>query len=111
MFESMSENWLWCMIILPVMIGLFKAEIGKLFTVWNIYRLRAFDLDGDPNTKDNVEVLCGATGAWRKVIIEKYVWSLSTARRGVYLKYPNGTKEKVSFLVWATLRKRTYSYK
>ena len=105
--EKITGNWLWAVVVLPVLVGIFKAEIGKLFTVWNIYRLRAFDKDRDPNTPDQVELLNEATGQWGKVTIQRYIFCVSAARRGVYLLYLDGGKEKVSFLVWASFRKRT----
>ena len=100
-----SENvtWLWAVVLLPVLIGIFKSELGKLFTIWNVYRLRAFDADGNPDTSDKVQVLNGATGKWGNAIIEKYVFSLSSRRRGVYLLYPDGGREKVGYILWNSL--------
>ncbi|MFK5952478.1 MAG: hypothetical protein QM498_05410 [Desulfobacterium sp.] len=105
--DGLMNNWIVIAVILPVLIGFFKSEIGGFLTSWNIYRLRAFDLDGRPDTEDKVELLNGATGAWSIAIIEKYVFCLSPMRRGVYLRYPDGGREKVSFLLWASFRKRT----
>lgn len=105
--ETMTSNWFLVMIILPVLVGFFKTEIGNLLTAWNVYRLRAFDADGNPNTSDRVQILNGATGKWGNATIEKYKFCLSSRRRGVYLLYPDGGREKVSFIHWAAFRKRT----
>jgi len=104
--NDFTANWVMVAIILPVLAGMFKAEIGNLIKVWNIYRLRSFDEDGNPATSDRVQILNGATGVWGDAIIEKYVFSLSSKKRGVYLLYPDGGKEKVGFLTWAGFRKR-----
>jgi len=104
--DTLTNNWIIGVIILPVLVGLFKTEIGKIFTAYNVYRLRAFDADGNPSTADTVQLLNGATGEWGDAIIEKYVFSLSAKKRGVYLLYPDGGREKVSLLDWATWRKR-----
>jgi len=103
--ENIMNNWIIGVIILPVVVGLFKAEIGKILTAWNVYRLRAFDTDGNPATSDKVQLLNGATGQWGDAWI-KYRFSLSARKRGVYITYPDGGKEKVTLLTWATWRKR-----
>jgi hypothetical protein len=107
MIEHLTHNWFLTLIIFPILINFFKKEIVYLLTVYNIYRLRAFDIDGNPSTEDIVQILCIATGKWKDAIIEKYVFSFSAKTRGVYLRYPDEGREKISFLVWATLRKRT----
>jgi len=104
--DFLTENWIVGVVILPVLIGMFKAEIGKILTAYNVYRLRSFDLDGNPDTSDQVQLLNGATGRWINATIEKYVFSLSAKKRGVYLLYPDGGREKVSFIDWAGFRKR-----
>ncbi len=105
--NELTGNWLWVVVILPVLIGFFKTEIGRTLTAWNVYRLRAFDMDGCPGTPDRVQLLNGATGAWGDAIIEKYIFSFSAKTRGVYLRYPDGGREKVSLVAWAGFRKRT----
>ena len=105
--NSENVNWLWAVVLLPVLVGIFKSELGKLFTIWNVYRLRAFDSDGNPGSPDNVQILNSATGKWGNAIIEKYVFSLSSRRRGVYLLYPDGGREKVGYILWNSFRKRT----
>lgn len=102
----MDVNWIWVAVILPVLIGFFKAEIGRILTAYNVYRLRSFDVDGDPTTADAVQMLNGATGEWGDATIEKYVFSLSSKKRGVYILYPDGGREKISLVIWAGMRKR-----
>lgn len=100
-------SWVWLMVIVPVFATFFKTEIGKILATWNIYKLRNFDLDGNPETLDQVQLLNRATGNWFTITIERYCFSLSTKKRGVYLLYKNGAKEKVTLLTWATWRKRS----
>lgn len=102
----MDKEWLWAMVILPVIIGFFKTEISNLLTAWNVYRLRAFDMDGNPETSDVVEMLNGAKGEWEPAIIKKYKFWAGSKKRGVYIEYPDGGEEKISFLTWASIRKR-----
>ena len=104
--DAIMNNWLVVAIIIPMVVGFFKAEIANIFTAWNVYRLRAFDADGNPATSDRVQILNGATGEWGDAVIERYKFSLFAKTRGVYLRYPDGGREKVSFLTWAGFRKR-----
>ncbi len=99
-------DWIWLTFVFPVLIGFFKNEIGKLIVAYNVYRLRKFDLDGNAATTDEVELLNNATGMFEKVIVKKIVFSLSSKRRGVFLEYPGGEKEKISLVNWAEMRKR-----
>lgn len=101
------NEWLIVAVVLPVLAGIFKSEIGKLFTVWNIYRLRQFDSDGNPKTSEKVQLLNDNTGRWIEVTIVEYRFTFSTKKRGVYLLYPNGEREKLNFITWSKLRKRT----
>lgn len=104
--EKMANDWILALVILPVLVGFFKQEIGDFLTAWRVYRLRSFDADGNPATSDVVQILNGATGEWGDAMIEKYVFSLNPKKRGVYLIYPDGGREKVSLLAWADFRKR-----
>lgn len=105
MIESLMNHWIVAVIILPVLAGVFKTEIGNLLTAWNVYRLRAFDADGNPATSDRVQILCGATGRWVDATI-KYKFSFSAKTRGVYVRYIDGGREKIGLIAWAKLRKR-----
>jgi len=104
--ESLMNNWLWTLVVFPIIIGVFKTELGNIWKAWRTYQLRAFDADGNPATSDRVQLLNGATGEWGDAIIEKYKFTLNAKKRGVYLLYPDGGREKVSFLDWAGFRKR-----
>lgn len=101
-----DTSWVWSLVLFPILIGFFKNEIGNLLTAWNVYRLRAFDIDGNPDTEDVVQLLNGATGEWGDAVIERYCFCLSAKKRGVYLRYPDGGREKVGFITWAGFRKR-----
>jgi hypothetical protein len=105
--DTLPIHWLWTLVIFPIIIAFFKNEIGNVLTAWKVYRLRSFDVDGNPTTEDRVQLLNGATGEWGDAVIEKYVFSLNAKRRGVYLRYPDGGREKVGLLDWAGFRKRT----
>lgn len=94
-------------LIIPVFLTFFKNEIGNLLKAWNVYKLRAFDLDGNPGTPDKAQLLNGATGQWGDIMIEKYVFSFSAKTRGVYIRYPDGGREKIMLVDWAKMRKRT----
>lgn len=100
------NEWIIGAVLLPVIAAVFKKEIGGLWKAWSIYRARPFDEDRDPNTPSTCQVLNGATGKWGDIIIEQYVMSLKKSKRGVYLKYPTGEREKISLLDWADMRKR-----
>lgn len=93
-------------LIVPVGLAFFKNEIGNLFKAWGVYRLRAFDQDGNPATSDKAQLLNGATGQWGDIVIEKYVFSISARKRGVYIRYPDGGREKIMLVNWANMRKR-----
>ena len=104
--DAVMNNWLVVAIVLPLVIGFFKTEIGNLIIAYNVYRLRAFDADGNPDTEEPVQILNGATGEWGDVVVERYRFWAHKKERGVYLRYPDGGREKVSFLAWAGWRKR-----
>lgn len=93
-------------LIIPVVLGFFKTEIANLITAWNVYRKREFDRDGDPDSPDKAQLLNGSTGQWGDITIEKYVFSLNSAERGVYVLYPDGGRERISLINWAKMRKR-----
>jgi len=101
------NNWLLAVVILPILASIFKSEIGKFFTAWSIYRLRWFDSDGNPKTSQNVQILNEMSGEWIDATIIQYKFTISNKKRGVYLLYPDGGREKLSFIKWADLRKRT----
>lgn len=103
--DTLMNNWLIAAILFPVAAGFFKTEIGNLLKAWSVYRSRAFDVDGNPATSGRAQIMNGATGVWVDVTLV-YKFSLSAKKRGVYLTYPNGAKEKVGLMVWAGFRKR-----
>ena len=84
----------------------FKNEIGNLLKAWKVYSLRSFDQDGNPLTSDKAQLLNNATGQWGDIIIEKYVFSFNARTRGVYIRYPDGGREKIALVDWANMRKR-----
>ena len=104
------NSWLITVILLPIIAGLFKKEIGDLVTAWKVYKSRPFDADRDSKSPDRCELLNAATGEFVEVEIQKYVFSINRDVRGVYINHllPDGRKsaEKISLIEWATMRKR-----
>lgn len=100
------NEWLIAAVVLPVVAGIFKTELRNLWKAWSVYRARPFDEDRDPNTPSTCELFNGAAGTWEPIEIEKYQMSLKKGNRGVFVKYPNGEREKVSLVDWADMRKR-----
>jgi hypothetical protein len=103
----MKDNWIWALVVLPVVIAYFKTELGKFINAYSIYKLKSFDIDGNKNTEDKLQILNGATGSWGDVVVEDYIFFASSKTRGIYLVYPDGGREKVSFNTWSTFRVRT----
>lgn len=101
------ENWIWGVIVLPVVIGVFKSELASLWTAWSVYHARPFDDDGNPDTIFNCEVFNGSNGEWVPVKIVGYRMSLNKNKRGVWVEYENGTKERIPLVKWANVRVRT----
>jgi hypothetical protein len=103
-------EWGWLTILLPVLIGIFKQEIGEIIFAYQSYSKRSFDADGNPNTPDAVQILNEATGDWERATIKKWVFSLDSTKRGIYLLWPcrNGAvaAERLSFQKWKAMRKR-----
>lgn len=106
---DMNMNWLWAMIILPVIAGIFKKELSDLYNAYGVYRHRPFDLDRDPGTADVCMLNNPATGDWGLVIIHKYAfWHWSQAKRGVIFSHitDDGVlKRHVGLIEWGRLAK------
>ena len=96
----MNETNLIYLAVVSVLLGFFKAELGKIFTALGVYLRREF-MPGD-----QVFVLNGATGCWGMITIDKYRFSLIATKRGVYVIHSDGGLERVSLLAWAGIRKR-----
>ncbi|MGF1521705.1 MAG: hypothetical protein ACFBSF_05225 [Leptolyngbyaceae cyanobacterium] len=103
-------------LLLPLVVALFKREIGSLYQSWAIYNSRPFDQDRKPDTPDRCQLYNSSTGEWEDILIEKYKFSWKQDQRGVFICHPVATKddntmqwakERIPFDVWATMRKRT----
>lgn len=70
-------------VFIPVFLGIFKNELSKFFTDLNIYRNRMFDEDGDPGTGEDCYLQSGATGAWSKITIKEYQFSILPSKRKI----------------------------
>jgi hypothetical protein len=97
--EKIAENWIWGMIIFPILVTYFKAEIGKSWKSWRIFKTKQFDV-GDP-----CETLNGSTGEFGSIEILEYTYGTSE-KKGVKIKYPNGAIETFGLLAWNEIRKR-----
>ena len=90
-------NWLWITLVLPVVVGIFKNEIGRFFSDYTVYKNRRFDNDGDPGTGEYCYIQSGATGEYVKVYIDEYEFGLVPSKRKVitHQKDPDGDENKV----------------
>ena len=95
----MENNWIWIAIILPVIVGLFKSEIGSFLLDLKIYKTKEF------SEGDEVELLNTSLGKWGKVIILDYTFSLSPHHRVVTFQHTDGHIEHIPFKIWASMRK------
>ena len=96
----MNETNLVYVAVVSVLLGIFKSELGKIFTALGVYLRREF-MPGD-----KVFIMSGATGEWGQVTIYKYKFALSANKRGVYITHADGGGERISLLSWALMRKR-----
>ncbi len=101
-------------VIASFIVGLFKKELGTMWTAWRVYKSRPFDSDRDPNTPDRCEIFGeNAQGGkdFEEVEIIKYCfWTWNRDKRGVYINHllPDGKKapRKISLCDWGNLIKR-----
>ena len=99
--KTIGSNWIWITVVIPVVIGMFKTELGNLLKAYRTYKLRVFEVGS------KAQLFNGAAGCWGGIVsIEDYKFSLSAATRGVYIRHEDGGAEKVGILEWATWRKR-----
>ena len=101
-------------LLLPLVVALFKREIGSLYQSWAIYNSRPFDQDRKPDTPDKCQLYNSATGKWEDILIERYQYSWKQDKRGVFIGHPvaqgdttQWARERIPFDVWASMRKRT----
>ena len=104
--EQIMQSWGMAAVIIPLIMAFFKKEIGGLITAYFLFRKREFDRDGKPETSEKVQLLNGATGQWGDITIVKYEFSFNATKRGVYVEYLDGGKERISFIKWSNMRKR-----
>jgi len=97
-------------IVVSVVIAFFKKELGNLLLVYSIYRIMK-KKDRTPNEADKCQILSGATGDWLTVTVMDYVFSISKAKRGVFVQHSVGenktSTEVFTFANWNTMRKRS----
>ncbi len=105
-----DANWLWITLVLPVVVGIFKHEIGRFFSDYTVYKNRRFDSDGDPGTGQHCYVQSGATGEYVKIYVDEYTFGLAPSSRKVITqqKDPEGDEWKVivvpySYTQWASM--------
>lgn len=101
-------------LVLSILVALFKRELGSLYVSWAVYHSRPFDQDRNPSTPDRCQLYDPSSGGWENILIEKYQFSLSQDKRGVFICHPvtegdtlHWARERIPFDVWAKMRKRT----
>lgn len=111
---DLSMNWLWFTLVVPVVMGIFKSEIGALFRDYSVYRHRMFDEDGDPATGEPCHILI--KGEWKKIMVAEYQFGLSPAKRRVITYQPDpkgGFNDMIvvpyTYTQWANLIKGSVS--
>ena len=93
-------DWMWVVVVAPIVVGFFKKEIGTLFTATVVYLRREF------NKGDVVRLHNPATGGWGDVVITDYKFHISGSKRGVYVRHADGGIERIPLVVWGGMRKR-----
>jgi len=82
--------WGWTVVLLPVLIGVFKSQIGEFIGDYMLYRNRRYDSDGDPGTGQWCMVQSAATGEWCRAFVEKYTFSIfRPSKRLVHVWFPH----------------------
>ena len=94
------QDWMWAVIVMPIVIGFFKNEIGTIFTAMVVYLRREF------SPGDTVRMHNPATGGWGDVLIVDYKFRFSSATRGVYVRHDDGGVERIPLVTWGQMRKR-----
>jgi hypothetical protein len=78
-----------------------KTEVANIIKAYRVFKSKKFP------SGSKVQLLNEATGKWGYIVtVEKYIFSLNSDRRGVYIRYSDGGKEKISILKWFSWRKR-----
>jgi len=105
MLEAMGGAWVWTVLLLPVLVGVFKSEIGKIITSWRIYRSRPFDTDRDTDTPEICMLGNPATGGSSYCVILDYIFWAKSVNRGVDVAiispdFTGMTKRHFTFADW-----------
>ena len=107
-----SVNWMWTLVFVPVFIGIFKSQIGEIFSDWKIYSGRLYDQDGNPKSADICQ-LVNEAGQKFICIIERYnFWPTLKYKNGIlpYLSFNRGLDIAIVNPGNATMDRKTISF-
>ena len=76
-------EWMLTILIIPVLIGFFKTQIGNFLEDYMVYKNRNFDSDNNPATGQDCMLQSPATGEFSMITIDLYEFSIFPAKRRV----------------------------
>jgi len=74
--EFISNNWIYSVMIAPILMGFFKSSISDYLEDIAIYITRKYDDDKNPATGQYCLIQSGATGQWFKIFIKDYKFGI-----------------------------------
>jgi len=103
-----SLNWLWGLILVPVIAGIFRSELGEAFETYRIYKCGMMDSDGNPKTMEKIWIHYYGTDIWELITVVHYQWGIMRHQRFVRIMDSDGDCENISLLSWSSMRKKPY---
>lgn len=76
-------NWIFMVLLLPIFVAAFKAEIGKYYRDKKVFDSRHFDDDDNPKTGQYGWICPVETGVWIKVLVKDYLFGKRPSKRKV----------------------------
>ena len=105
--ENGISGWFLAMIIMPVIVAMMRESIAKQWNAYKIYKNRAFDKDGDPDSPEVCLIVNPATGGTVPCVILSYeFWTTDPLKKGVHTiivdtETGTGKERHFSFSDWA----------